>query len=85
MAIAWSKSKVGSAETNVIVRDPVSSPRRCRASSNSSDRSQMHIDIDNVEGEAGSYRLDLDIHGPLTAEADALRRRSRYRRISGFP
>ena len=32
-----------------------------------SDRSQMHIDIDNVEGEAGSYRLDLDIHGPLTA------------------
>jgi hypothetical protein len=26
----------------------------------------MHIDIDNVEGEAGDYKLDLDIHGPLS-------------------
>ena len=37
------------------------------------DRSQMHVEIDNVEGDAGDYTLDLDIHGPLTADADALR------------
>ena len=72
MAIAWSKSKVGSAETNVIVRDPVVVSATLPRFLDLGDRSQMHIDIDNVEGEAGSYRLDLDIHGPLTAEADAL-------------
>ena len=36
------------------------------------DRSQMHVEIDNVEGDAGDYQLDLDIHGPLTADADAM-------------
>ena len=35
--------------------------------------SQIHVDIDNVEGEAGDYTLDIDIHGPLTADAAALR------------
>ena len=33
---------------------------------------EMHVDIDNVEGDAGEYKLDLDIHGPLTADADAM-------------
>jgi uncharacterized protein YfaS (alpha-2-macroglobulin family) len=42
----------------------------------------MHIDIDNVEGEAGEYRLDLDIHGPLSAEADALSKTVKLTRIS---
>jgi len=32
----------------------------------------MHIDIDNVEGDAGDYTIALDIHGPLTAEADEM-------------
>ena len=32
----------------------------------------MHVDIDNVEGDAGEYKLDLDIHGPLTADAEAM-------------
>ena len=39
---------------------------------NVGDRSEMHVDIDNVEGDAGEYKLDLDIHGPLTADADAM-------------
>jgi alpha-2-macroglobulin len=34
----------------------------------------MHVDIDNVEGDAGDYTLDLDIHGPLTADAGSLRK-----------
>ncbi len=34
----------------------------------------MHVDIDNVEGEAGDYTLDLDIRGPLSADADAMRK-----------
>ena len=67
MALAWSKSKVGSAEANVIVRDPVVVTATLPRFLNLGDRSQMHVDIDNVEGEAGDYRLDLDIHGPLSA------------------
>ena len=74
MAIAWSKSKVGSAEANVIVRDPVVVTATLPRFLDLGDRSQVHVDLDNVEGDAGDYRLDLDIHGPLTADADALSR-----------
>jgi uncharacterized protein YfaS (alpha-2-macroglobulin family) len=74
MAVAWSKSKVGSAEATVIVRDPVVVAATLPRFLDLGDRSQIHVDIDNVEGEAGDYRLDLDLHGPLTAEADALTR-----------
>ena len=71
-AVAWSKSKVGSASVDVIVRDPVVVTASLPRFLNLGDRSQIHIDLDNVEGEAGDYRVDLDIHGPLTAAADAL-------------
>jgi hypothetical protein len=74
MAVAWSKSKVGSAEADVIVRDPVVVTATLPRFLDLGDRSQIHVDFDNVEGEAGDYRLDLDIHGPLTADADALSR-----------
>jgi uncharacterized protein YfaS (alpha-2-macroglobulin family) len=72
MAAAWSKAKVGSAEAEVIVRDPVVVAGTLPRFLSLGDRSQMHVDIDNVEGEAGDYRLDLDIHGPLIAQADAM-------------
>jgi alpha-2-macroglobulin len=72
MAIAWSKNKVGVAEATVIVRDPVVVTATLPRFLNIGDRSQIHLDIDNVEGEAGDYRLDLDIHGPVSAAADAL-------------
>jgi uncharacterized protein YfaS (alpha-2-macroglobulin family) len=72
MAAAWSKAKVGSAEAEVIVRDPVVVAGTLPRFLNLGDRSQMHIDIDNVEGEAGDYKLDLDIHGPLVAQADSM-------------
>jgi uncharacterized protein YfaS (alpha-2-macroglobulin family) len=72
MGAAWSKSKVGSAEAEVIVRDPVVVAGTMPRFLNLGDRSQMHVDIDNVEGEAGDYKLDLDIHGPLVAQADAM-------------
>ena len=72
-AVAWSKDRVGSAEADVIVRDPIVVAATLPRFLDIGDRSQMHVDIDNVEGDAGEYTLDLDIHGPLTAEADALR------------
>jgi alpha-2-macroglobulin len=72
MAVAWSKGKVGSAEAEVIIRDPVVVSGTLPRFLNLGDRSQMHIDIDNVEGDAGDYTIALDIHGPLTAEADEM-------------
>ena len=72
-AVAWSKNKVGAAQADVAVRDKVVVQATLPRFLNVGDRSQIHIDIDNVEGAAGDYALDIDIHGPLTADADALR------------
>ena len=71
-AVAWSKDKVGSAQADVTVRDLVVVAATLPRFLNVGDRSEMHVDIDNVEGDAGEYKLDLDIHGPLTADADAM-------------
>ena len=73
-AVAWSKDKVGSAQADVVVRDPIVVAATLPRFLDVGDRSQMHVEIDNVEGGPGDYTLDLDIHGPLTADADALRR-----------
>ena len=71
-AVAWSKDKVGSAQADVTVRDAVVVAATLPRFLNVGDRSEMHVDLDNVEGEAGDYKLDLDIHGPLTADANAM-------------
>src|ERR1700728_3065161 len=71
-AVAWSKDKVGSAQADVTVRDSVVVAATLPRFLNVGDRSEMHVDIDNVEGDTGEYKLDLDIHGPLTADADAM-------------
>ena len=73
-AVAWSKDKVGSAEADVTVRDAVVVAATLPRFLDVGDRSEMHVEIDNVEGDAGDYQLDLDIHGPLTADADAMRK-----------
>ncbi len=73
-AIAWSKGKVGSAQADVTVRDSVVVAATLPRFLDVGDRSQMHVEIDNVEGDAGDYKLDLDIHGPLTADAEAMSR-----------
>jgi len=72
-AVAWSKDKVGSSQADVIVRDPVVVSATLPRFLNVGDRSQMHIEVDNIEGEGGEYTLDLDIHGPLRADAEGLR------------
>src|SRR5260370_25270906 len=71
MAAAWSKTKVGSAEAEVIVRDPVVVAGTLPRFLALGDRSQMHVDIDNGEGEAGDSKLALHIRGPPAAQAAA--------------
>ena len=65
MAVAWSKDKVGRATGDVIVRDPVvltaTLPRFLLAG----DRSAMQLELDNVEGPAGDYRISVQSDAPV--------------------
>ncbi|MGH6838813.1 MAG: alpha-2-macroglobulin family protein, partial [Methylocella sp.] len=75
MAVAWTKTKAGSASTDVIVRDPVvalvSAPRFLSLG----DQSQFSVQIDNVEGKPGDYAFDVDVTGPISATSDTLHRK----------
>ena len=57
MAVAWSKTKLGHADKELIVRDPVvmlvSGPRFLTLG----DNSQLVFDVHNVEGAAGTYHI----------------------------
>ncbi|HRX36782.1 MAG TPA: alpha-2-macroglobulin, partial [Aestuariivirga sp.] len=69
MAVAWTKTKVGHASSDVIVRDPVvvagTLPRFLAAG----DASRLRFDIVNAEAPAGDYTLGVSIDGPVSAEA----------------
>ena len=74
MAVAWSKDRVGSATADVIVRDPVVLAGTLPRFLSVGDQSRFFMQLDNVEGPAADYTVDLDIHGPVVVPADALRR-----------
>ena len=79
MAVAWSKDKVGRASGDVTIRDPVALTATLPRFLLNGDRGTMHLDLDNVEGPAGDYRLEAQ---------QRRRRRHRYtrrRRRSGSP
>ncbi|MCL2453448.1 MAG: alpha-2-macroglobulin family protein, partial [Alphaproteobacteria bacterium] len=65
----------GSTSKEVIIRDPVvalvTAPRFLALD----DRSQLTVAIDNVEGKAGDYALDLNASGPLSAATQDLHRK----------
>jgi uncharacterized protein YfaS (alpha-2-macroglobulin family) len=73
MAVAWSTGRVGSATADVIVRDPVVLAGTLPRFLSVGDRSRFFMQIDNVEGRAADYTVDLDVHGPVVIPADALR------------
>ncbi|MCA0400520.1 MAG: alpha-2-macroglobulin family protein [Proteobacteria bacterium] len=75
MAVAWSAGKTGEAQTDVIVRDPIVVQPTVPRFLALGDRSQFHLDINNVEGASGEYTLDIDMRGPVTVTLDpALRK-----------
>ncbi|MDR3497531.1 MAG: alpha-2-macroglobulin [Ancalomicrobiaceae bacterium] len=71
-AVAWTKSKLGHGEADVIVRDPVVVQATLPRFMALGDQSRFHLAVDNVEGPAGDYHVDVDIHGPVVLPADAL-------------
>ncbi len=66
MAVAWSKSGVGHAEKDVIVRDPVvvtaSLPRFLAPG----DVADLRLEFANTDGPAGDYTLSIETNGPLS-------------------
>jgi alpha-2-macroglobulin len=64
MAVAWSNDKIGHATTDVMVRDPMAMSTTLPRFLLPGDRSTVHVDLDNVEGQPGDYTLTV-----ITADA----------------
>ena len=69
MAVAWSKDKVGHATTDVTVRDPVVLTATLPRFLLPGDKSSLHLELDNVEGAAGDYRIAVSSADALAASA----------------
>ncbi len=63
MAVAWSRDKVGRASADMVIRDPVVVTATLPRFLLNGDRGTMHLDIDNVEGPSGEYRVDVRSDG----------------------
>ncbi|MCC6778533.1 MAG: alpha-2-macroglobulin family protein [Hyphomicrobiales bacterium] len=63
MAVAWSRDKVGRASGDVIIRDPVVLTATLPRFLLNGDRGAMHLQLDNVEGAAGDYRVEVRSEG----------------------
>ncbi len=70
MAMAWTDSAVGHASADVIVRDPVvvtlSPPRFLRVG----DESRLLVEINNIDGESGSYGVSLSTGEGIATPAE---------------
>ena len=71
MAVAWSKDKVGHATTDVVVRDPVVLTATLPRFLLPGDHSSLHLDLDNVEGQAGDYTIAVTAADAVASGASA--------------
>lgn len=60
MAVAWSADKLGSAATDVIVRDPIAVTSSAPRFMTLGDEVRLGLDMHNVDGPDGTYRLSVD-------------------------
>lgn len=74
MAVAWSAGRTGQASADVIIRDQIVAQATLPRFLAIGDQSRFHLQVDNVEGPAGAYTVDLDVKGPVLVAADATRR-----------
>jgi alpha-2-macroglobulin len=68
MAVAWSKDKVGHTVSDLIVRDPVVLTTTLPRFLLTGDHAAMQMDIDNVEGQAGEYRVTVQGDGAVNVD-----------------
>lgn len=66
MAVAWTRDKLGHAARDVIIRDPVVVTGTLPRFLAKGDTARLHLSIDNVEGPAGTYLLELAADGPVS-------------------
>jgi len=71
MAVAWSKDKIGQATADVTVRDPVVLTATLPRFLLPGDRSTVHLDLANVEGQPGDYTIALSTAEAVIAGAGA--------------
>src|SRR4051794_23403168 len=65
MAVAWTATKLGRATTDVTVRDPVVLTATLPRFLLNGDKGTMSMDLDNVEGAAGDYTINVKTSGPV--------------------
>src|SRR5579871_2878858 len=70
MAVAWTATKLGRANTDVTVRDPVVLTATLPRFLLSGDHSTMSMDLDNVEGQAGDFIISVKASGPIAVSGN---------------
>jgi alpha-2-macroglobulin len=68
MAVAYDRSKVGSAEARLFVRDAVTADLVLPRFLAPGDRSRVALSLHNVEGQPGDYRVTLEATGAVALE-----------------
>jgi uncharacterized protein YfaS (alpha-2-macroglobulin family) len=63
MASAWSRDKLGHASGDVVIRDPVVLTTTLPRFLLTGDRAAVQVELDNVEGQAGQYRIAMRTEG----------------------
>ncbi|RFB79054.1 alpha-2-macroglobulin family protein [Methylovirgula sp. 4M-Z18] len=74
VGVAYSQTRVGQTETDVIIHDPIVLQGTLPRFLSLGDQSRFHIAIDNVDAPDGDYVLDVDVKGPVTVPVDTLHR-----------
>jgi uncharacterized protein YfaS (alpha-2-macroglobulin family) len=88
MAVAFDAHKLGMAEGHITVRDPVVSDVSLPRFLAPGDESRLTLDLHNVDGEAGTYRLRFDATGAVvfdTAPEREIALTGGERQILSFP
>ncbi|ESR25560.1 alpha-2-macroglobulin family protein [Lutibaculum baratangense] len=67
MAVAWTADSVGEAAADVVVRDPVVVTATAPRVLAPGDASRLYLEIDNRDGPAGPYLLDVSTSEELSA------------------
>jgi uncharacterized protein YfaS (alpha-2-macroglobulin family) len=71
MAVAWSADKLGHADRMLTVRDPVVADLVLPRFLSPGDSIGAALNLDNVEGAAGSYVATIQTHGPVSLASGA--------------
>ena len=79
MAVAYDKSRVGSSEHRLFVRDAVTADVVLPRFLAPKDRGRVALSLHNVEGPAGDYRITMEATGAVAPRA-ARRRNQAARR-----